>query len=180
MALRPRGTGAVPLDEVPLPLETERLRIRVLEPADLLELHRLISSDPEVQRYRHMPVSATLDDSRAFFDRLVEHQRRRGFSLWAVVDRDTGRVLGQCGVVQFRGPVEIAYSFGREHWGKGYASEAAAACLAFATDELGLSPIVAFMDPRNLGSKRVAEKLGMRADGRETHGGVEYLRYVKS
>lgn len=163
---------------MPLPLETQRLRIRSMVPGDLPELHRLLSSDREVQRYRHMGVAATVDESRPFFERLLEHQRVHGFSLWAVEDRRTGELLGQCGFVQVRGPAEIAYSFGREHWGRGYATEAARACLDLAIAELHLGPIVAFMDPANLGSKRVAEKLGMRFESREQHGGVEYLRYA--
>ena len=163
---------------MPLPLETARLRIRALVSGDLPELHRLISSDAEVQRYRHMPVAATLEESRPFFERLLEHQRLRGFSLWAVEARETGELLGQCGVVQLRGAAEIAYSFGRAYWGRGYATEAARACLDFAIAELGLSPVVAYMDPANVGSKRVAEKLGMRDDGREELNGVAYLRYA--
>ncbi|HEV8536439.1 MAG TPA: GNAT family N-acetyltransferase [Candidatus Limnocylindria bacterium] len=154
------------------------MRIRALVPADLAELHRLVSSDPEVQRYRHMRVAASIAESRPFFERLLEHQRLHGFSLWAVEDRLSGELLGQCGLVRFRGPAEIAYSFGREHWGRGYATEAARACLDFAMGELAIAPVVAFMDPANLGSKRVAEKLGMRFDGRTDHDGIEYLRYV--
>lgn len=163
---------------MPLPLETERLRIRVFVPDDLAELHRLVSSDPEVQRYRHMPVAGTVAESQTFFDRLLEHQRTRGFSLWAVEDRVSRALIGQCGLVQVRGPVEIAYSFGREHWGRGYATEAARACLDLGRDELGIAPIVAFMDPANVGSRRVAEKLALRFEGRETLGTVEYLRYT--
>lgn len=163
---------------MPLPLETPRLRIRPFVPRDLTAIHELIGSDPEVQRYRHLPVAATVDESRPFFEILLEHQRTHGFSLWAVEDRATGRLLGQSGFVQLRGPVELAYSFGSKHWGQGYATEAARACLDFGFADLGLTSIVAFVDPDNLGSRRVAEKIGMRSDGQETHDGRVLLRYA--
>jgi len=163
---------------MPLPILTERLRIRPFVARDAAAIHRLVSSDPEVQRYRHIPVAATVEESLPFFEWLLEQQRTQGFSLWAVEDRTTGELLGQCGLVRVRGPVEIAYSFGRSHWGKGFATEAARACLDFGRGELGLSPIVAYMDPANIGSQRVAEKLGMRADGHTDFNGVAYLRYV--
>src|SRR5207245_10932429 len=106
------------------------------------------------------------------------HQRTHGYSRWAVEDRVSSVLLGQCGIVQARGPLELAYSFGREHWGKGYATEAARACLAYGLGELGLAPVVAMMDPANVGSKRVAEKCGMRFDGEVAYSGITYLRYV--
>ena len=56
---------------MPLPLETPRLRIRPFVPRDLTAIHELIGSDPEVQRYRHLPVAATVDESRPFFEILA-------------------------------------------------------------------------------------------------------------
>lgn len=163
---------------MPLPLLTERLRLRAFVPEDAEALHRLVSGDPEVMRYRHIAVAATTADARPFLEFLIGHQRTRGFSLWAVEDRRSGSLLGQCGLIQVRGPIEIAYSFGRAHWGRGYATEAAHASLDFGSRELGLAPIVAFMDPANVGSRRVAEKIGMRFDGTARLAGVDHLRYV--
>jgi RimJ/RimL family protein N-acetyltransferase len=163
---------------MPLPLVTEHLRIRPFVMDDAPEIHRLISSDPDVQRYRHARVAATVEESLPFFEWLLEHQRTHGYSLWAVEDRITSELLGQCGIVRARGPIELAYSFGREHWGRGYGTEAARACLAYGLGELGLAPIVAMMDLANVGSKRVAEKCGMRFDGQAAYTRVTYLRYV--
>ncbi len=126
--------------------------------------------------------SETVEQSEERLQRLIEHQERHGFSLWAVTDRETGSVMGDCGLIRyaFRGPeIELAYRLGKPYWGKGYATEAAAAWVAHGFGELGLRRIVAVTDPENAASRRVLEKVGMSFEGMGTYeGGARVCRYA--
>jgi [ribosomal protein S5]-alanine N-acetyltransferase len=89
-----------------------------------------------------------------------------GFGTWAVTRHTDGAVLGYCGLVLFpdldgRAEVEIGYRLAREHWGQGYATEAALAVRDFARERLALTRLVALIDPGNIASVAVARKLGM-------------------
>jgi ribosomal-protein-alanine N-acetyltransferase len=155
---------ARPLHEPEGPrIETERLELRPSTVADLGALHELYA-DPGVMRYAGGPTRA-VEESEARLLRLIEHQERHGFSLWAVVERASGNVIGDAGLVlrEHRGPeIELGYRLKSPFWGKGYATEAAGAWLAYGFDELGLRRIVAVAHPENVASQRVLEKLGMR------------------
>lgn len=100
--------------------------------------------------------------------RLIEHQERHGFSFWAVTDRESGLLAGECGLylLEGRGPeVELGYSFGTRWWGRGYAVEAARATLGEAFGPLGLERVIAITRPENHRSQRVLERLGFTAAG---------------
>jgi RimJ/RimL family protein N-acetyltransferase len=151
-----------------LPIETERLRIRELEESDADGAHR-VYGDPEVMRYVGADGKArTREQSAAGVARMIDGQRRNGFSLWAVEVRETGEMIGVCGVVHVDGTgldVELVYEFQRSAWGRGYATEAARACLAAALGPLGLKRVVALAYPENAQSIRIMQKLGMRDTG---------------
>jgi [ribosomal protein S5]-alanine N-acetyltransferase len=105
-----------------------------------------------------------------------------GFSFWAVVERESGTLIGDAVLYLFegRGPeVELGYTLGHEWWGRGYASEAASAWLAAAFERFGLDEIIAVADLRNPASFRVLEKIGMRRVGRRMAYGHEHLLYRK-
>ena len=100
--------------------------------------------------------------------RLIEHQARHGFSFWAVTDRESGLLAGECGLylLEGRGPeVELGYSFGTRWWGRGYAVEAARATLGEAFGPLGLERVIAITRPENHRSQRVLERLGFARTG---------------
>jgi ribosomal-protein-alanine N-acetyltransferase len=86
-----------------------------------------------------------------------------------VVEIGTGELAGRCGLLRSeiggRMETEISYLLDRRHWGRGFASEAAAAVLAHGFGALGIGRIVAVIDPRNLASRRVAERIGMAYEG---------------
>ena len=86
---------------------------------------------------------------------------------WAVRERATGEVIGDCTLffAEEHGAWELAYGFRRDRWGRGYATEAGAACLRHGFEELGLDRVVADVDPANPASVRVLEKLGFRRVG---------------
>jgi ribosomal-protein-alanine N-acetyltransferase len=151
-----------------LPEPTERLSYRPLEADDAEAMHA-VWSDPEVMRYLPGDPSRTLEETAERVGRHVQRFGQTGYGLCAVVERESGEVIGVCGLfpVEWVGPdVEVAYHFARRAWNHGYATEAAGAWVAFALGELGLSRVVALAYPANRASTRVMEKVGM-GDGRE-------------
>ncbi|HZT17002.1 MAG TPA: GNAT family N-acetyltransferase [Gaiellaceae bacterium] len=143
-------------------LRTARLRLRQWRDDDL-EPFAALNADPEVMR--HFP--STLP--RAASDELANRQRslieERGFGLWAV-EAPEGFV-GFVGLneprfeAHFTPAVEVGWRLARHAWGKGYATEAARAAVAFGFDELELDEIVSFTSVGNERSRRVMERLGM-------------------
>jgi ribosomal-protein-alanine N-acetyltransferase len=163
-----------------LPIETARLRIRPVEESDVDGAHR-VYGDPEAMRYVGADgAPRTREQTAAGVTRMIEGQERNGFSLWAVELRETGEMIGICGVVHVDGTgpdVELVYEFQRSAWGNGYATEAARACLAAALGPLGLKRVVALAYPENAQSIRIMQKLGMRDAGTVEAYGHELVCY---
>ncbi len=162
-----------------LRIETERLLLRDKTPDDVGFMHRLLS-DPAVMRYVGEGRPRGLEEVRAGLEKHIAHQQAHGFSLWLVLERAAGEPIGDCGLMHLEeGPeVEVGYRFVPEAWGRGYATEAAEASLAYGFDVLGLDEIVAVAYPDNAASRRVMEKIGMRYDGRGMYYGNDSVRYV--
>ena len=164
------------------PIETERLLIRPFEPTDAEAMFE-IWGDPVAMRCIPSGAHPDVEASRQRIGRFLEHQTAHGFSLWPVVERASGRVLGDCGLllVEWTGPeVELAYRFGRAAWGKGYATEAAGACLRYGFDVAGLDEIIAVTQPDHVASRRVMEKNGMRFVGTVRYYGLDLVKYAKT
>ncbi|MBM7118357.1 GNAT family N-acetyltransferase [Archangium primigenium] len=151
------------------PLLTPRLQLRDFVEEDWRATTRY-ESDPEVVRYGSHGVR-TPEESREYILRVAELSRplpRRVYDL-AMVRREDGRLIGRCGMRVTDVPSRegtLWYILERPSWGQGYASEAAQAVMDFSFGTLGLHRMYADCDPRNPGSYRVMEKLGMR---REAH-----------
>ena len=94
----------------------------------------------------------------------------QGFSFFSVFERDSGQWIGRVGPWQPEGwpGTEVGYSLARAAWGKGYATEAAAACMDWAVDHLGWTDIIQTIAPDNAPSQAVARRLGatLRGPGR--------------
>ena len=149
-----------------LVVETERLILRHLTHEDADGLAE-IQGDPEVMR--HFPSGPrTREETRRDLERCIALQVQHGFSLWATVDRADGRLIGRCGLLpqklQGVDEVEIAYLLARDRWGLGLATEAARAVRDLGFGRFGLGRMVSIIDRSNLGSRRVAEKVGLRQE----------------
>lgn len=167
---------------MPLPLETRRLVIRSFTPQDAALLHERVFGDPEAMRYIPRGASPSVERTRASIERFIRHEREHGFGLWAVELKDTGELIGDCGLflVEGSGPeVEVAYHFGKAWWGRGIATEAASASLAFGLGEAGLREIIAICFPDHIASRRVMEKCGMRFAGPARYYDLDLVKYVK-
>jgi ribosomal-protein-alanine N-acetyltransferase len=130
-----------------------------------------MGADPEVME--HFPARLSRADSDAFVDRVGDDLERRGWGLWAVEERESGRFLGFTGlnVPGFEAPflpaVEIGWRLRRDAWGHGYASEAARGVLAVAFDDLELDGLVSFTATTNVRSQAVMRRIGMTTDPAE-------------
>jgi RimJ/RimL family protein N-acetyltransferase len=147
-------------------LETARLRLRRWR-ADDLDAMTLINSHPDVLRWIGDGSAHGRSETEAELARFEQVWREHGFGRFAVEDRATGELLGFVGmgiptdVPEIIPAVEIGWRFKRESWGRGLATEAAAAALRFAAS-VGLTRIVAVHVVGNDASARVMQKLGMR------------------
>jgi len=85
--------------------------------------------------------------------------------LWATIHKETGKFIGRCGLLPWeiddRLEVEIAYLLDKSFWHQGLATEAAQGILKYGFEKLNLSRLICLMDPENIPSQRVAERIGM-------------------
>ena len=150
------------------PPPTSRLSFRDMTFDDLDDMAGLLG-DPEVMAYYPHPKSR--DEALGWIEWNQRLYQERGFGLWLMELRDTGLFVGDCGLTpqEVDGVVEIevGYHVRRALQGRGCATEAAAACRDYARDVLGFGRLIALIDPANLGSQRVAEKIGLTHE-RET------------
>lgn len=90
---------------------------------------------------------------------------RFGHGRWMVARKETGEALGWCGLKNEDGVIDLGYRFFRSAWGKGYATEAAQACIDYGFDKLNMPRITGRVLPDNIASCRVLEKVGMTFTG---------------
>jgi len=145
-------------------LATARLRLRGWRDEDLAPFAAM-NADPRVMEF--FPATLARAESDALVARIRAHFARHGFGAWAVEIPGVADFIGFVGlsIPSFQAPftpcVEIGWRLATAHWGKGYATEAAMAALAFGFTEAGLAEIVSFTVVANLPSRRVMERLGM-------------------
>ena len=102
------------------------------------------------------------------------------YNLWPVEETATGRVVGHCGILDKeldgRAVYELVYVLAREAWGRGLATEAAAALRDYAFAALGLDRLVSLIEPGNTASERVARKVGMVLEQETVRPGGRVMR----
>jgi RimJ/RimL family protein N-acetyltransferase len=146
---------------------TDRLRLRAWRESDREAFARM-NADPRVMEFFPSVVSREASDALA--DRVEKHFQKHGFGPWAVELIETGEFIGFTGlsIPNFEAPfmpaVEIGWRLSAEHWGCGFATEAAGASMQYGFGELRLDEIVSFTVPANVRSRRVMEKIGMTRD----------------
>jgi RimJ/RimL family protein N-acetyltransferase len=151
-------------------LSTPRLRLRHWLPTDLPPFTEL-NADPLAMQF--MPRPLTAEQSRAFATGAEDALVAQGFGLWAVEVSAGREFIGCIGLnepsfeAHFMPCMEVLWRLLPRHWGYGYATEAARACVAFAFEKLGRDEVVSFTVPANLRSRAVMERLRMTRDERD-------------
>lgn len=142
-------------------LKTERLYLRQYRDEDIHSLHSIFS-DTETMEYYPAPFS--FEQTRNWIKRNQERYQEDGYGLWGICLKETNELIGDCGLViqkmDGRTEVEIGYHINKKYWSKGFASEAAKGCKEYGFYQLGLNKLISIIDPRNIPSIRVAEKIG--------------------
>lgn len=157
-------------------IETERLILRMFTKDDLKAYHKLCS-DPETMRFLGGVYNAEKSFRHVAF--MIGHWALRGYGLYAVELKETGEFLGRVGFIHVDSypDLELAWTIARPFWGKGYALEAAKACLKEAKTLLPQDYVIHLIDPENKASIRLAEKLGAKFDYETEVHGVHALVY---
>lgn len=149
-------------------IETERLLIRRFT-ADDAEAYWPLVSSPAVLRYVGEPPVTSIRAVRDLLEtRPLRDYRLYGYGRMACIEKDSGRLIGFSGLkyLDDMDETDIGYRFLPEAWGKGFATESAAAIIARQAIELDLRRIVGLVEPENEGSVRVLRKLGLTFERR--------------
>ncbi|MGH9875690.1 MAG: GNAT family N-acetyltransferase [Pyrinomonadaceae bacterium] len=163
---------------VEVTLETERLILRMWREADDFEAYAQLCADPEVMRYLGGKVFDRTEAWRHMAS-MIGHWYLRGYGIWAVEEKDSGRFVGRIGCMNPAGwpGFEVGWTLKREFWGKGYATEGGRRALEYAFKELDKPHVISLINAENQASIRVAERLGETLEGTATIFGSEVLVY---
>lgn len=159
------------------PIETQRLVLRKLVPLDEEALAAVLSDATAMRWY---PAPLTRKQVREW----IQRQRERypnGSGLMGMVEKQTGRLIGDCGTVwqevDGRAELEVGYHVNRTHWNRGFATEAAKAMIEYAFDRPGVDHLISLIRPENVQSRRVAEKNGLTVNRSTVWRGYNHYVY---
>jgi len=140
---------------------TSRFHLRQKQACDARDMY-LLNANPEVIRYTGDEAFKDIQEAEEFIKN-YDHFEKHGFGRWVIVDKNDHQYLGWCGLKRHEdGMVDLGYRIKKAHWGKGIATECAAACLDYGFNTLGLDEIVGRSASANLASIRILEKIGMQ------------------
>lgn len=144
-------------------LETKRLILREMTKEDFAGLYEILS---DAETMKHYPKPFDEEKVRGWIDWNQDNYRVFGLGLWAVTLKESGRLIGDCGLtmqtINGRIRPEIGYHIHKNEQGRGYASEAARACRDYIFKHTTFNTIYTYMKYTNVGSYTVALKNGMK------------------
>ena len=160
-------------------IETERLVLRMFRESDT-DAYAEMVADPEVMRFLGGGKPVARAEAWRNMAMIVGHWHLRGYGMWAVEEKGGGEMVGRVGCWRPEGwpGLEVGWTLRRRFWGRGFATEAARASLAYAFDVLGQTRVISLIDPENVNSIRVAERLGQRPDGEWEVFGTKVIVYA--
>lgn len=145
-------------------LETKRLILRHQVIEDLDDLWALYCN-PNITKYIPDATNSRAEAQEELEWHMHGHPKHPELGLWATIHKETGKFIGRCGLllwtIEDQYDVEVAYTIAEEYWGQGLGSEAAQAILNYGFEKLNLSRLICVIEPENIGSQKVAEKIGM-------------------
>ena len=145
-------------------LETVRLRLREMNEADAPFLLEVLNEPAFVRNVGDRGVRTVDDAAQYLRERVTASYEKFGFGMWLVEMKDTGQLLGICGLIKRDAleDVDLGFSFLERFWSRGFAYEAATSALGYGWSVAKLSRVVAIVAPHNAASIRLLEKLGFR------------------
>ena len=153
--------------ERPTPIETARLRVRLLEEADLADLFA-VNGDPEVTRFLPYATWETPAAGNAWFKRMTDLQATGTALQFVVVDKAADKAIGTCLLFRHDEPsarAELGFVLGRQYWGGGYMTEALTALIDCSFENMGMRRLEAEANPRNSASGKLLTRLGFVREG---------------
>jgi len=148
-------------------LETPRLLLRHLILDDIDPLYALYR-DPEIRKYFPDGVLNYEDTKEELEWHMNGIPNYPHLGLWATIHKETGKFIGRCGLLPWEIDnileIEIAYLLDKSFWHQGLATEAARGIMKYGFENLNLSRLICLMDPDNIGSRKVAERVGMKLE----------------
>lgn len=162
-------------------IETERLTLRMLN-ADDLDVAFVLFNDGDVQKYLSPSNRRTRQQLKITLKNLTLRWKERGFGIWCVCEKDSKKMIGYSGFqyLDKTPQVEILFGFLKDYWGKGFATEAANACLRFGFEEVQFEKLCAVTHSENLASRCVLEKIGMAFDKKSEHYQIDSITFTVS
>ncbi len=155
-------------------IETKRLGLRKLTKEDASTLHEILGDRATMKYY---PAPFSLEAVENWVNRSIESYHQNGFGLWAVILKESGLFIGQCGIslqnIDESVVPEIGYHFNKAYWNRGYATEAAEASLQYGFQNFDFESIFIHTYIKNTPSQRIAQKIGMKKV-------KEYEKHIKS
>lgn len=146
-------------------LETERLYLREMTRDDFCDLAEILQNPRVMYAYEH---DFSDDDVQEWLNRQQARYKKYGFGLWAMILKETGKMIGQAGLTMqpYKGGevLEIGYHLKEEFWHKGYATEAALGCKTYAFDTLQQDKVHCIIKADNTASQNVAKRIGMEKE----------------
>ncbi len=143
-------------------IETPRLVLREWTIKDAEFIFKM-NEDPDVTKYTGDGSFGSIENARIFVQEYNQY-KRFGHGRWLCISKETGKPIGWCGLknqMEDEGFIDLGYRLLKSEWEKGYASEAAVACLKFGFEKLGMEEIVGRAVAENVASIAILEKLGM-------------------
>ncbi len=162
-------------------IETERLTLRHWKKEDTLPFIEMCA-DRKVMEFLSEPLSP--EETRVTVKRIRDHFNKHSFGLYAIEQTETKTFIGFTGFMipnfeHFFTPcVEIGWRIKSSEWKKGYATEAAKACLKYGFSELSFKKIYSFTSVHNLASQRVMQKIGLLDKGNFYHPMLPLYHYL--
>jgi [ribosomal protein S5]-alanine N-acetyltransferase len=146
-------------------IETKRLIIREYSHNDIEKLNIILSNSITMSFW---PAPFTLERTEAWVKTNMRRYKELGYGRWALISKDTGELIGDCGIMitEIDGTQEqdLGYIIHYPYWKNRFATEAAEACKEFALNDLGVKRLCANMAFNHEGSRKVAEKIGMKKE----------------
>jgi ribosomal-protein-alanine N-acetyltransferase len=157
---------------------THRLILRGFTPADINLLDEIVS-DPDVVRYFPLSTPWPRDITQKWVEKHWSHWEQHKFGWWALIYRETSKLLGWCGLGQLEetGEIEVLYLLDKSHWGMGLATEAAQFSIDYAFQVLNLDVVIGLTHPNNIASQKVLQKIGLAFNKEAKYFGMDLYKF---